>query len=208
LSAQERLASCDSKVVVAAAKEIVNRPDTFKEPFELFSVAAALFQHGKKDAAVFWFYAAQLRVRYQLVFEPGDKDRLMAIMLMTIGPRSTTMHSKMFQTLIGFWIGCWRGIESMLKRTEVMPHRYTSVRSEDGYCNSRGRLNLDRDSDSLSLGLLATPRRPVDPIPPSLRRIFLGNRRMLQLISVDLAVERAKASLSADHRVLENPRHD
>jgi len=37
LSAQERLASCDSKVVVAAAKEIVNRPDTFKEPFELFS---------------------------------------------------------------------------------------------------------------------------------------------------------------------------
>ena len=45
-----------------------------------------LFLHGKKDDAVFWFYAAQLRVRYQLAFEKGDRGQLLTVMLMTIGP--------------------------------------------------------------------------------------------------------------------------
>jgi hypothetical protein len=42
--------------------------------------------HGQKDEAVFWFYAAQLRTRYQLVFEQGDRGQLFQIMLMSIGP--------------------------------------------------------------------------------------------------------------------------
>lgn len=87
LSAEDRLKSCDPRVALAAAEEIVNKPDTLKEPLQLFSPAAVLFQHGKKDEAVFWFYAAQLRVRYQLAFENGDRGQLLSVMVMTVGPR-------------------------------------------------------------------------------------------------------------------------
>jgi hypothetical protein len=85
-SLKERLDSCDPKIAVAAAGEIINQPGTLKEPLELFSPALVLFLHGKKDDAVFWFYAAQLRVRYQLVFEKGDRGQLLSVMMMTTGP--------------------------------------------------------------------------------------------------------------------------
>jgi hypothetical protein len=87
LSAEERLKSCNPSIAIDAAKEIVNRPATLKEPLMLFSPAAVLFQHGLKDDGVFWFYAAQLRVRYQLAFEKGDRGQLLSVMLMTTGPQ-------------------------------------------------------------------------------------------------------------------------
>lgn len=86
LLAEERLRFCDPKVVISAAEEIVNNPLALKDPLALFAPAFALFQQGKKDEGVFWFYAAQLRVRYQLVFEQGDRGQLLAIMMMTMGP--------------------------------------------------------------------------------------------------------------------------
>jgi len=85
-SLKERMESCDPKIAVAAAEEIINQPGTLKEPLELFSPALVLFLHGKKDDAVFWFYAAQLRVRYQLAFEKGDRGQLLSVMMMTMGP--------------------------------------------------------------------------------------------------------------------------
>jgi tetratricopeptide (TPR) repeat protein len=84
-SLQENLKSCDPKVAVSAAEAILGNPENLKEPLELFSPAAVLFQQGKKDDAVFWFYAAQLRTRYQLVFEKGDRGQLLSIMMMTVG---------------------------------------------------------------------------------------------------------------------------
>ena len=79
------LQSCDPKVALDAAREIVKDPDSLKEPLLLFKPAWVLFEQGKKHEAVFWFYAAQLRTRYQLVFEKGDHGQLMSIMLMTMG---------------------------------------------------------------------------------------------------------------------------
>lgn len=96
LPAQERLKSCNPTVATAAAKEIVSAPETFKQPLELFSVSEALFLHGKKDEAVFWFYAAQLGMRYQLAVEPGDGGQLLAIMMMAIGP---AINNYAFQNL-------------------------------------------------------------------------------------------------------------
>lgn len=84
-SLQDRLKSCDPQVAVAAAEEVISKQATLKDPLLLFTAAATLFQHGKKDEAVFWFYVAQLRTRYQLVFENGDRGQLLAIMLMTVG---------------------------------------------------------------------------------------------------------------------------
>lgn len=85
LPAVERIKSCDSHVALAAAKEILNDPKTLKEPLEMFSPALILFQNGEREEAVFWFYAAQLRTRYQLAFQKGDRGQLLAIMLMTTG---------------------------------------------------------------------------------------------------------------------------
>lgn len=83
---KERMESCDSKIAVAAAEEFIKNPDMLKEPLGLFNPALVLFLHGNKDDAVFWFYAAQLRVRYQLVFENGDRGQLLSVMMMTMGP--------------------------------------------------------------------------------------------------------------------------
>ena len=82
---KEKLESCDPRIAVAAAEVFINNPDMLKEPLELFKPAFVLFLNGKKDDAVFWFYAAQLRVRYQLVFEKGDRGQLLSIMMMTVG---------------------------------------------------------------------------------------------------------------------------
>ena len=35
----------------------------------MFNISHVLFQHGRKDEAVFWFHAAQLRHRYQQCFD-------------------------------------------------------------------------------------------------------------------------------------------
>jgi hypothetical protein len=86
LPAKDRLKSCDPGVALSAAKEILDDPGTLQEPLGMFPPALILFQHGKKDDAVFWFYAAQLRARYQLVFQGGDRGQLLQIMMMTIGP--------------------------------------------------------------------------------------------------------------------------
>lgn len=86
LPATDRLKSCEPRIALGAAKEILDDPATLKEPLQIFYPAYTLFQNGRKDEAVFWLYAAQLRVRYQLAFEKGDRGQLLSIMLMTIGP--------------------------------------------------------------------------------------------------------------------------
>lgn len=83
---EERLASCDSKIALAAAKEVIDAPESLNEPLGLFQPAIVLFMHGRKDEAVFWFYAAQLRVRQQMIVNNGDRGQLMTVMLMTVGP--------------------------------------------------------------------------------------------------------------------------
>jgi hypothetical protein len=86
LPAEDRLKSCDPSVAIAAAEEIVSYPANLKEPLQLFSPAFTFFQNGKKDEGVFWFYAAQLRVRQQIVLENGDRGQLLMGMLMSMGP--------------------------------------------------------------------------------------------------------------------------
>src|SRR5690242_5971064 len=73
LPARERLKACDPAVAVAAAREILADPATLREPLEMFMPALVLFQGREQDDAVFWLYAAQLRTRYQLAFEQGDR---------------------------------------------------------------------------------------------------------------------------------------
>lgn len=86
LSASDRLHSCDPRIALQAADEFLHDPGTLKEPIHMFYPAAILYQNGRKDEAVFWFQAAQLRTRYQLAFEKGDRGQLLSIMQMTIGP--------------------------------------------------------------------------------------------------------------------------
>ncbi len=85
LPPEDRIKSCEPSVAISAAEEMVSNPSNLNEPLQLFSPAYAIFQNGKKDEGVFWFYAAQLRVRQQLVLEKGDRGQLLAVMLMTMG---------------------------------------------------------------------------------------------------------------------------
>lgn len=85
LSVADRLKSCEPKIALAAAEEAVSNPANLREPMELFPAAFAFFQNGRKDVGVFWFYAAQLRVRQQMVTENGDRGQILSVMLMTMG---------------------------------------------------------------------------------------------------------------------------
>jgi hypothetical protein len=82
---QDRSMSCDPSTALTAAREILSSSKSLNEPLEWFTPALTLFQHGQRDEALFWFYAAQLRTRYQLVFERGDRPQLLSVMLMTVG---------------------------------------------------------------------------------------------------------------------------
>jgi hypothetical protein len=98
-SVQERLESCDPQVALSAANEVLSNPENLKEPLNLFMPAKILFDNGRKDDAVFWFYAAQLRTRYQIVFEKGDRPQLLSAMLVTVG---TTINNYAFQDAARF----------------------------------------------------------------------------------------------------------
>lgn len=98
-SLQDKMKSCDSKIAISAAEAFIANQNILTEPLELFSPAAVLFQNGKKDDAVFWFYAAQLRVRYQLVFEKGDRGQLLTVMMMTVG---VPINNNAFQDVSNF----------------------------------------------------------------------------------------------------------
>jgi len=82
---KDRLMSCDPAIAVPAAREMLNSAKAVQEPLEWFTPAMILFQHEQRDEALFWFYAAQLRTRYQVIFEQGDRPQLLSIMLMTVG---------------------------------------------------------------------------------------------------------------------------
>jgi hypothetical protein len=84
-TAKDRLMSCDPTIALPAAKEMLTSARSVQEPLEWFTPALILFQHDERDEALFWFYAAQLRTRYQLIFEQGDRPQLLSIMLMTVG---------------------------------------------------------------------------------------------------------------------------
>ncbi|MEJ0038722.1 MAG: hypothetical protein WDO68_22045 [Gammaproteobacteria bacterium] len=81
LSARERILACDPKVAMAAAREILKDPRTLNVPLEMFTPSFVLFQGGSKDEALFWFYAAQVRSRYQLAFKNGDRGQILQVMM-------------------------------------------------------------------------------------------------------------------------------
>lgn len=127
----------------------MRNPATFKEPLELFSVSEALFRHGEKDEGVFWFYAAQLRVRYQLAVEPRDGGQLLGITMMATGP---IVNSYAFQNVSNLDRILGRMLE--WDRKTPNPHRGTA-RSEEterqiqqiysGLRELRAKLAADRE---------------------------------------------------------------
>lgn len=90
LSTADKLKSCDRKISLATAEEVLADPKTLSEPSMMFPAAFVLFRYGNKDEAVFWFYAAQLRLRYQAAIKGGDYGQVLAIMMATIGPLINT----------------------------------------------------------------------------------------------------------------------
>jgi hypothetical protein len=79
-SVEDRLKSSDPAVARAAAEEIVRNPGA--DPLLLMAAAHALFRSERKDDAVFWFYAGQLRARYTPQLK-GENSQLITIFVMT-----------------------------------------------------------------------------------------------------------------------------
>ena len=48
-----------------AIREVEAHPEMYS-PLDLYGTASLLFEAGRKDEAAFWFYAAQLRARFDM----------------------------------------------------------------------------------------------------------------------------------------------
>jgi hypothetical protein len=68
---EDRLKSCDPKVSVSAAEEIVKGRDHLQDPVLLLRAASIFYQYGRKEDAVFWYYAGHLRTRQQMAVDGG-----------------------------------------------------------------------------------------------------------------------------------------
>lgn len=141
--------SCDAAVAIEAAESLLGDPASLKEPLDLFTPAAVLFIHGRKDDAVFWFYAAQLRSRYQLVFETGNRPELLAAMLRSTGPAINNYAYQDVDKLI-------RTLDRVFAWDEVTPNplRYKNVSAEsaeavdqvyEGFRALQAKLGVQKD---------------------------------------------------------------
>ncbi|HEU6437951.1 MAG TPA: hypothetical protein VE028_10900 [Nitratidesulfovibrio sp.] len=63
LALMKRLHSTSAETRDAAIREVLAKPQSVM-PTVLYALSAALFAKGEKDDAAFWFYAGQLRARY------------------------------------------------------------------------------------------------------------------------------------------------
>lgn len=68
---KERLKSCDPKVAISAADEVTKGKDHLQEPALLLKAASTFYQFGRKDDAVFWYFAGHLRTRQQMAVDNG-----------------------------------------------------------------------------------------------------------------------------------------
>jgi len=68
---EERMKSCDPKVAISAAEEVTKGREHLQEPGQLLKAASAFYQNGRKEDAVFWYYAGHLRTRQQMAVDNG-----------------------------------------------------------------------------------------------------------------------------------------
>ena len=70
-SLDARMASCDPKIVRGAVNEVLQDPNTLKEPLMLLRAASSVRIAGDKEEAAFLYLAGRLRVSRQVLFERG-----------------------------------------------------------------------------------------------------------------------------------------
>ena len=97
-----RLESCEPQVAITAAEEIVKNPAVFKDPLQLFAPIVPLFRHAKKDEAVFWYYAAQLRTRDQIALANSNQGLLMMGLTMAMAAVGHAIDNYAFQDASNF----------------------------------------------------------------------------------------------------------
>ena len=77
-------AACSSMVLSQTPETTLAKAE-IAEPLALMGAAIELDRSGKKDEAVFWFYAGQLRARYSPQLK-GENSQLVQIFMMVSGP--------------------------------------------------------------------------------------------------------------------------
>jgi TonB family protein len=81
----KRMKSCDGKIALAAALEVVGMAPQLDEPIGLFLPSMTIFHYGEKNDGIFWFYVAQLRAHQQLVLENGDRGQVLSVISTVMG---------------------------------------------------------------------------------------------------------------------------
>jgi len=94
-----------------------------EHPSAYYTYAGRLFQEGKKDDAVFWFYVGQLRYRFHLKANPNLKPDGDPAVFSSL---SATIGQAINEYAGGSVKGWVRAIERALKWDEESPNGFTS----------------------------------------------------------------------------------
>lgn len=87
LAIKHGLLSCQEKVAFSTANNVARQQETIDDPELLFYTSVVLYRNGRKDEALFWYYAAQLRSRYLAIVDPtANRHSLLTVMSLTYGP--------------------------------------------------------------------------------------------------------------------------
>lgn len=148
---QDRMKSCDPSVALAAAETATRNPYILKDPYNLYGISSVFFQHGKKDEAVFWFYAAQLRERYQWCYEKNNEHERMPFPSpeMFLGPainryafRDTVKLRRIIDQVLA-WDAKTSNPKRTEKRTETIDQRIMQLYA--GYQEFKAWLIADKE---------------------------------------------------------------
>jgi hypothetical protein len=146
-SLEERLRSSDPVVARAAAEEIIR--NTSAEPLLLMAAAHSLYGAERKDDAVFWFYAGQLRARYNPKLK-GENSQLIAIFTMAgeaINAHAQKNIAAMDKTIARVLKWDEETFSAWAKANEYEPEKLAADRSKarEGLVGMMAKLKGDRE---------------------------------------------------------------
>jgi len=193
---EDRLESCEPSVAISAADEFINSPDALKEPLQLLSPALTFFRNGKKDEAVFWFYAAQLRVRYQLASASDERNQGFLILGLVLSNEGIglAINNYAFQDVSNFR----QILDRVVAWDKSMPNPYP-VRDKEKW------MKIDTAIERMYSESRAQKERFIDERAPKESKAWLAAMEMtLQTEPIDPDFAALKAKLAAEKDALES----
>lgn len=129
-----------------AVKRITSAPDRFTPP-AFYALSTVLFEQGKKDEAAFWFYAGQLRGRFD-ANRCADKSARQAVQMLNL-QYGTAINQYMFNRMEKLKALIPKVVEWDRKTPHNYDHRWINAHGMDAINAELSNSKIDKSKTSL-----------------------------------------------------------